>query len=88
MSQYYNISGKKLRISDHEPNTALRGDSDIYFWTHDACGTKLSLGSQIDAYCDKHSMSIIDFEKVIRDYADDDEECMYMLMEISNGSNA
>lgn len=82
MSAYYDIQGKKIRISDHVPNTRLNGSNDIYFWLKDACGTTLSIGAQIDAYCDKHDLDICVFEKVIRDYADTDEECMYMLTEI------
>lgn len=86
MSKYYNIGGKKLRVSDHEPNTALRGSSDIYFWTSDACGNTLSIGGQIDKYCENNNVDITIFSDVIRDFADSDEECRYMLMEIeSNG---
>ena len=84
MSSYYNIKGLKLRVSDHEPNIALRGDSDLYIWEKDACGTTLSIGGQIDRLCDKYNLDLSDFEKVIRDFADLDEECMYMLIEIQN----
>ena len=85
MSNYYNINGIKLRVSDHEPNTALRGSSDLYIWTKDACGTTLSIGGQIDRLCDKHDLEIKDFAAVIRDFAEIDEECMYMLAEIERG---
>ncbi len=85
MSKYYNIEGKKVRVSDHEPNTALRGSSDLYIWTNDACGTKVSIGGQIDNFCDKYNMEITSFESIIRDFADTDEECSYMLMEIERG---
>lgn len=83
MSAYYNIDGKKLRISDHEPNTRLNGTADIHFYTVDACGNKMSIGAQIDAYCDKHDMEITAFADVIRAYADTDEECGYMLIELN-----
>ena len=82
MSNYYNINGLKVRVSDHEPNTALRGSSDIYIWTSDACGTTLSVGSQIQRICDKKGFEEKDFEAIIKDFATTDEECMYMLMEI------
>lgn len=82
MSKYYSINGKKLRISDHEPNTSLRGSSDIHIWTKDASGNTLSIGGQIDKYCDEHNVEITLFESVIRDFADSDEECNYMLAEI------
>ena len=85
MSTYYNINGMKLRVSDHEPNTSLRGSSDLYIWTKDACNTTLSIGGQIDWLREKHNLELKDFEKVIRDFADSDEECMYMLAEIERG---
>lgn len=82
MSKYYNIEGKKVRVSDHEPNTKLNGSSDLYIWTTDACGKKISIGSQIDRFCFKYNMQISDFEKVIKDFSYSDEECSYMLIEI------
>ena len=82
MSEYYNINGMKLRVSDHEPNTALNGSSDMYIWTQDACGNKLSIGGQIDRLIEKHDLQLSDFEKVIKEFADKDEECSYMLVEL------
>ena len=82
MSTYYNIEGKKVRVSDHEPNTKLNGSNDLYIWLKDACGSSLSVGSQIDRFIDKYDMDLKSFEPIIRDFADTDEECMYMLSEI------
>lgn len=84
MSQYYNINGKKVRVSDHEPNTRLNGSNDLYIWTKDACGSTLSIGGQIDRFCEKYDMNISDFSEIIRDFAHKDEECMYMLSEIES----
>ena len=83
MSAYYNIKGNKLRVSDHEPNTALNGSSDMYIWTKDACNNILSIGGQIDRLIEKYDLSIYDFEKVIKDFADTDEECSYMILELN-----
>lgn len=85
MSSYYNIEGKKVRVSDHEPNTKLNGSNDLYIWTKDATGQTLSVGGQIDRFIDKYDMELKSFEPIIRDFADSDEECMYMLMEIERG---
>ena len=70
MSTYYNINGLKVRVSDHEPNTALRGGNDIYFWTKSADNSKLSVISQIEAYCEKHDMDINLFAEIMRDFPD------------------
>jgi len=83
MSAYYNIKGQSVRVSDHEPNTALRGSSDLYIWTKDACGTSMAVGSQIDRFCDRYGFELKDFEAIIRDFSSVDEECKYMLIEIS-----
>lgn len=82
MSAYYNIEGKNVRVSDHQPNTKLNGSNDLYIWEKDACGNNLSIGGQIDRFIDKYEMELSSFEPIIKDYADKDEECMYMLMEI------
>lgn len=82
MSTYYQIEGKKVRVSDHEPNTKLNGSSDLYIWTKDACGNSLSIGGQIDRFVDKYDMELSSFEQIAKDFADIDEECMYILMEI------
>lgn len=85
MSEYYNINGKKLRVSDHLPNTRLNGSADMYIYTKDACGSPLSIGGQIDHLCDKHNISVRHFEKVMRDFVEADEECRYILEEIKAG---
>ena len=82
MSKYYNIEGKKVRVSDHEPNVKLNGSNDLYIWEKDACGNSLSIGGQIDRFVDKFDMELKSFAPIIRDYANSDEECMYMLSEI------
>lgn len=88
MSAYYTVEGKKVRVSDHEPNTKANGGSDFYIWTKDACGSSLSVGSQIDRFIDKYEekygFTLKSFEKIIRDFAETDEECKYMLMELEN----
>jgi hypothetical protein len=81
MSKYYNIEGKKLRVSDHEPNTKLNGSNDLYIWTKDACGNYLSIGGQIDKLIDKHSFELSSFKDVIVDNITD-EECSYMAAEL------
>jgi hypothetical protein len=86
MSTYYTILDKKLRISDHQPNTKINGSNDIYFWTNDACGSPLSIGAQIDKYCEKNDIEITVFQKVITDFSDLDEECMYMKIEIERNN--
>lgn len=83
MSAYYNIEGKKVRVSNHEPNTKLNGSNDLYIWENDACGNTLSIGGQIDRLIEKYDMELKSFEKIIKDYADKDEECLFMLAEIS-----
>jgi hypothetical protein len=82
MSAYYTIEGRKVRVSDHEPNTKLNGSSDLYIWEKDASGSTLSIGGQIDRFIDKYNMELTSFEPIIRDFADRDEECMYMLIEL------
>ena len=84
MSNYYNIKGLKVRVSDHEPNTRLNGSADIYIWTSDACGNKMSIGAQIDSLIDKKGFELSDFAEIINDFADIDEECGYMLIELNN----
>lgn len=82
MSKYYEIEGKKVRVSDHEPNTKLNGSNDLYIWEKDAIGNILSIGGQIDRFIDKYDMHLSSFEAIVKDFADTDEECMYMLAEI------
>lgn len=83
MSRYYTIEGRKVRVSDHQPNTRLNGSSDLYIWTKGACGTPLSIGGQIDRFVEKYGMSLASFLPIIRDFAGIDEECKYMLHEIA-----
>ena len=49
MSKYYQINGLKVRVSDHEPNTSLRGSNDICLYIRSACNELLSIESQIEA---------------------------------------
>lgn len=70
MSQYYNIKGLKVRVSDHLPNTSLRGGSDIYLFIKDASNQLMSIESQIKVVCDKKSLNISDFAPVIEDWKD------------------
>lgn len=71
MSTYYNIAGMKVRISDHLPNTALRGSSDIYFYTTDIDGRKLSIIDQIEYYCMKNDIEPTIFKKIADDFPDE-----------------
>lgn len=71
MSTYYNINGLKVRVSDHEPNTSLRGSNDIYFWTKSPiCNESLSVVSQVESYCEKHDLDINLFSDILRDFPD------------------
>ncbi|WP_291529248.1 hypothetical protein [Bacteroides sp. UBA939] len=70
MSKYYQINGLKVRVSDHEPNTSLRGSSDIYLYVKSACNELLSIENQIEAICDKNGYNISDFQAVINDWKD------------------
>lgn len=70
MSKYYQINGLKVRVSDHEPNTSLRGSNDIYLYIRSACNKLLSIESQIEAVCEKRGYEISDFQEVINDWKD------------------
>ena len=70
MSKYYNIKGLKVRISDHEANTALRGSNDIYLYVKSADNRLLSVESQIENICDKKDLNIEDFQVIIDDWQD------------------
>lgn len=72
MSTYYNINGLKVRVSDHEPNSSLRGSSDLELYTKSACNQPLSVINQIEAYCEKKDLDILMFEDVIKDFPDHD----------------
>ncbi|MBA4304596.1 MAG: hypothetical protein C0424_10265 [Sphingobacteriaceae bacterium] len=73
MSQYFNIKGLKVRVSDHEPNFSmdkLRGRNDIELYTQDITGKKLDLQSQIEKVLDSqlaadHGLTMADFNQVL-----------------------
>lgn len=70
MSKYYQINGLKVRVSDHEPNVALRGSSDIELYVRSACNELLSIETQIESICYKRGYDIADFQNVINDWKD------------------
>lgn len=70
MSKYYQINGLKVRVSDHEPNTALRGSNDIHLYVKSACNELLSIESQIEGICGKKGYNISDFQTIINDWKD------------------
>lgn len=70
MSKYYQINGLKVRVSDHEPNTSLRGSNDICLYIRSACNELLSIESQIETVCEKRGYEISDFQEVINDWKD------------------
>ncbi|MDD3040275.1 hypothetical protein [Bacteroides sp.] len=70
MSKYYQINGLKVRVSDHEPNTGLRGSSDIYLYVKSACNELLSIEAQLEAICDKKGYNMSDFRTIINDWKD------------------
>lgn len=70
MSQYYNIKGMKVRVSDHEPNTKLNGSSDIELYIKSADGMLISVESQINCICERRGYNISDFSEVINDWKD------------------
>lgn len=73
MSQYFNIKGLKVRVSDHEPNFSmdkLRGRNDIELYTQDITGKKLDLKSQIEKVlnsqlAEDHGLTMADFNQVL-----------------------
>ena len=73
MSQYFNIKGLKVRVSDHEPNFSmdkLRGRNDIELYTQDITGKKIDLKSQIEKVlnsqlADDHGLTMADFNEVL-----------------------
>ena len=70
MSTYYNISGLKVRVSDHEPNERLNGSNDIELYTVDACGQLLSVEAQIEYICERRQLDIALFAAVLSDFED------------------
>ena len=96
MSNYYNINGMKVRVSDHEPNFSmdrLRGSNDVEFYTVTADNRKLSVIDQISYYCDKHDLDVDIFAEVAKDFPDAEytpiqSEKMVVTQEILNGYRA
>lgn len=70
MSTYYQISGLKIRVSDHEPNERLNGYSDIELYTVDVCGQKLSVAGQLEHICERRQLDINIFAAVLSDFQD------------------
>lgn len=73
MSQYYQVKRLKVRVSDHEPNFSMdrfRGNNDVEFYVKDACNKKLSIESQVEAYCNKYGYELSDFQEVLNDWQD------------------
>ena len=68
MSKYYNISGIKVRVSDHEPNERLNGSSDIELYTVDASGQLLSVSAQLEHICERRQLNIALFAAVLSDF--------------------
>jgi hypothetical protein len=73
MSQYFNVKGLKVRISDHEPNFAMdkfRGSNDIELYTKSLEGKPLSIKNQILRVLEtplaiKKQLTIEDFNEVL-----------------------
>ena len=70
MSKYYNINGLKVRISDHEPNTALNGSSDINLYVCDAGGLTISMTGQIERVCERRGLDMSHFKKLAEEWED------------------
>lgn len=70
MSQYYNVNGLKIRVSDHEPNERLRGSNDIELYVRSASNELLSIEGQIEYICEKRGYNIADFQEIINDWKD------------------
>lgn len=68
MSKYYHINGIKVRVSDHEPNTALNGSADINLYVKSACNELLSIEGQIESICEKRGYNISDFNEILNDW--------------------
>ena len=70
MSTYYNIQGLKVRVSDHEPNTSLRGSNDLNLYIKSASNELLSIESQIERFCINRGYNVEDFREVLNDWKD------------------
>lgn len=74
MSRYYtakvNSSTLKVRVSDHEPNEALRGSSDVELYVKSADNQLLSIEAQIERICDKRDYDISAFAHIIEEWKD------------------
>jgi hypothetical protein len=98
MSNYYNIEGLKIRVSNHEPNYSMskfRGENDIEFYTKNIEGEILSVADQIECYCNNNDIDISLFAKIIEDFSSENipqfkvvsnkEELSYIIY-FSNGN--
>lgn len=73
MSNYYNIKGLKVRVSDHEPNFSMdkfRGVNDVELYVKSLCNELLSIEGQIESICEKRDYNISDFQEIINDWKD------------------
>ena len=70
MSTYYNIQGLKVRVSDHEPNTSLRGSNDLELYIKSASNALLSIETQVECFCANRGYSLEDFREVLNDWRD------------------
>lgn len=70
MSKYYHINGLKVRVSDHEPNTALNGSADINLYVKSACNELMSIENQIECICEKRGYDMSDFSNLLNEWRD------------------
>jgi hypothetical protein len=73
MSKYYKVKGLKVRVSDHEPNDAMRrirGRNDLEIYSKSVEGKKLSIVSQVNRFLNtplaqSHGIVKSDFNEVL-----------------------
>jgi hypothetical protein len=70
MSQYYNINGLKIRVSDHEPNREMRDNNDVELYVKSVDSRLLSIESQLENICDRQGYDIADFQIIIDEWED------------------
>lgn len=74
MSQYYKINTGseilKVRVSDHEPNEALRGSSDVELYVKSADNQLISIEAQLERICEKRNYNISDFQIILDEWKD------------------